>query len=91
MGVQARQTRERTRHDFEPGDREVGNIWDVIEGLYHILSDYAKDFDCYAIAQDLIYFEDGHMYVDWGREDFWDIVNRHDLSGVLENSDGREA
>ena len=73
------------------GDREVGNIWDVIEGLYHILSDYAKDFDCYAIAQDLIYFEDGHMYVDWGREDFWDIVNRHDLSGVVEISDGREA
>ena len=35
--------------------------------------------------------EDKDMYVDWGREDFWDIVNRHDLSGVLENFDGREA
>lgn len=71
--------------------KEYSDIWSVIECLYAVLADFAKDFDCYAIAQELIFFENGRLYANLQRDDFWDIVSRHDLSGVLEISDEREA
>ena len=71
--------------------KEYGDIWSVIECLYHVLGEFAKDFDVYAIAQELIFFKNGRLYANLQRDDFWDIVSRHDLSGVLENSDEREA
>ena len=67
--------------------REYGDIWSVIECLYHVLGKFSKDFDVYAIAQELIFFKDGRLYANLQREDFWEIVSRHDLTGVLENSD----
>ncbi len=71
--------------------REYSDIWSVIECIYSVLADYAKDFDVYAIAQELIFFKDGKLYANLQRDDFWDVVARFDLSGVLETSDEREA
>ena len=62
--------------------REYGDIWSVIECLYSMLGDFAKDFDCYAIAQEVIFFKNGRLYANLQREDIWEIVARHDLSGV---------
>lgn len=71
--------------------REYSDIWSVIECIYSVLADYAKDFDVYAIAQELIFFKDGKLYANLQRDDFWDVVSRFDLSDVLEISDEREA
>ncbi len=71
--------------------KEYSDIWSVIECIYSVLADYAKDFDVYAIAQELIFFKDGKLYANLQREDFWEVVSRFDLSGVLEIADEREA
>ena len=67
--------------------REYSDIWSVIECLYAMLGDFAKDFDCYAIAQEVIYFENGRLFANLQRDDIWDIVARHDLSGVYGGHD----
>ena len=71
--------------------KEYSDIWSVIECIYSVLADYAKDFDVYAIAQELIFFKDGKLYANLQRDDFWDVVARFDLSDVLEIADEREA
>lgn len=67
--------------------KEYSDIWSVIECLYALLGNSAKDFDCYAIAQDVIFFENGRLYANLQREDIWDIIARHDLSGVYGGHD----
>lgn len=62
--------------------KEYSDIWSVIECIYSVLADFAKDYDIYAIAQELIFYKDGRLYANLQREDFWDVVSRFDLSDL---------
>lgn len=68
---------------------------DIIAEVRMTLCGYADEFDCKAIASELYEWEDGHIVADLERDDYWDIVRKHEYPYLVcigyEGTDGYDA
>lgn len=60
---------------------KYSNWQDAIELLiYPALGDFVEDFDAEAIADEVLDYQDGGFVPAVDEEEFWEIVQKHNLS-----------